>query len=715
MFIKKIHVELYRNFHATEINLQEGLNVLIGANNTGKSNLIRIINFLSGTPKLSIDDINKNELIINYKNYLENPPLVRIQYEIQHTIDLSVPDSAFEKLEKFLQYKNDGGLDEDNNIALLSAVLELRYELNPTFLSDYKVLMENITDYNTFIENLMSFSNEYYTNYFNVETNSIVESKYVSSIFEIESIDAERPTAKIEDVSRGFVRTKIEEVDTKQLSTEIRRNITSAFQGITKDINSQIREDQNEIGITNGKNEFISSFGFDGDYTTYFQYILKNTEEGYSLPVSHNGLGYNNLIYISNKIKQKKDNDYNVLLIEEPEAHLHPNMQYQLIKYIEGLKSIDKKGIQNQIIVTTHSPNISASTNFNHMILFNYEKAAGEIKNVKTIRFGDCFDYSKVQHFLNVNKNEGETDIQFDRFTRSVEQNLLHYREHLEKFLDITRSDMLFSSKVILVEGISEKLTIPLLAKLLGINLTDKHIVIEEVGGITFNNFLPIFLNQNKKALCLTDCDFKYVISEGKFNMMNDIDNYDEFVREKEKNFSNREFNNNEYFSFYTQSKKGSTFETELILENYDNDRNFGCLIEMANLPSGTTFLPDDTIDPKCGLSYYIVNKSIDDLKKNIDKITPSKTKGKVERILEIFYDDYFSEKLPEKKNEIERVFFTYLIYSYIKGRKGNFALHLASNPKIKMKPEKVEDQNESDIYLNVPSYIKEGLEWLLN
>ena len=62
--------------------------------------------------------------------------------------------------------------------------------------------------------------------------------------------------------------------------------------------------------------------------------------------------------------------DYNILLIEEPEAHLHPAMQYQLFKYLQNLEDLQDEKIKNQIIITTHSPNISASSNIDDIISF---------------------------------------------------------------------------------------------------------------------------------------------------------------------------------------------------------------------------------------------------------------------------------------------------------------------------------------------------------
>ena len=92
--------------------------------------------------------------------------------------------------------------------------------------------------------------------------------------------------------------------------------------------------------------------------------LIIRHETGVEIPAANNGLGYNNLIYMSlllAKMQASADGNYmkrqaklySLLAIEEPEAHLHPAMQYQFLNFLNSNRS---KHNVNQIIVTTHSP-----------------------------------------------------------------------------------------------------------------------------------------------------------------------------------------------------------------------------------------------------------------------------------------------------------------------------------------------------------------------
>src|SRR5690606_273968 len=116
----------------------------------------------------------------------------------------------------------------------------------------------------------------------------------------------------------------------------------------------------------------------------------------HSLPEDYNGLGYMNLIAMIFEIevlltdfkrlhlKEEQPADINLLLIEEPEAHTHPQMQYIFIKNIKSILEDARKGIGDgvafnlQTIITTHSSCITAESDFDDIKYF-YRNSINEV------------------------------------------------------------------------------------------------------------------------------------------------------------------------------------------------------------------------------------------------------------------------------------------------------------------------------------------------
>lgn len=684
MYIDTISINNYKNFYKTTIKLNKHINIIIGPNNIGKSNFLKLIHFLSVDPNKyggGVDDFNKNNLFKNFMHYTEHAPVIEITYNIKHYIKDDDEDTVhgFSKIIHFIVYDSNGEPKKVSNDTFENtAIIKLRYEIDPRYNDDYKKEMKGVKDYKDYFNRLKRFEKRYEWKFFDNNDNE-VNRNVVNAIFSVQYVEATRVIEEVSVFAKHNVNKKIKDhnIDEESIRCDVTKLFNEKCGSIIKEINDEIEIDQNKIGIVDGKNEFISTFDYRGNIEDSFKYELKNADVDapYSLPLENNGLGYNNLIYIRNLIKDidtpiKGKSEYKLLLLEEPEAHLHPNMQYKLINYIRTL--IEENNDKEQIIITTHSPNISASANIGELMLLYEEKE--KVFNINAIQIQNLFEVGNYSIY-NLEKDK----------EKELDGLLKKARKHLMKFLDVTRSDILFSTKIILVEGIAEKLLIPKFFP----NLENYHIIIIELGGINFNHFLPLTINTNKKVLCITDLDFKYYKEENGVEKAIDIGSYNKKTNKNIANIFIDELDNRNLM-VVKQEKGGNTFETELLMENYDNNEVWEVILDSVdNMP--------DIIKEICKLKSYkdcqdiLCNSRKYKLKLNVRKV--------VERYIKIFNDKY-QEATDDKKVIYEKLFFVNLVYHYVVMHKGEFALNLLNN--------------ESFNKIIIPEYIKKGVEWLI-
>ena len=241
-----------------------------------------------------------------------------------------------------------------------------------------------------------------------------------------------------------------------------------------KDANREIKEwfnktEGNEGGKPSNKEQikdvidsFLSAFISDSykSKITLSDEEIKSILEKISLGIdgmSNLGLGTLNRLFMAVELLhlKKQWDGLKLCMIEELEAHLHPQAQMKVIEALQNEKNV-------QFILTTHSPNLASKVKLNELILCN----------------------GNYVYSLDKNTGIGEED-----------------HKYLEHFLDVTKSNLFFAKGVIIVEGWAEQILIPVIAKKLGYDLSAKEVSIVNVGSTAYLHFARIFLRDDGKII----------------------------------------------------------------------------------------------------------------------------------------------------------------------------------------------------------------------
>ena len=174
--------------------------------------------------------------------------------------------------------------------------------------------------------------------------------------------------------------------------------------------------------------------------------------------VANRGLGSNNVLFMACELLLlgAEEDGFPLLLIEEPEAHLHPQRQLRLMQFLKKqAETAREDGQQIQIIVTTHSPNLASAIRLDSLAL---------------LEGGRAFPLHGDATLLD------KSDYRF-----------------LERFLDVTKANLFFARGVAIVEGDGENILLPAIARLIGRDFTEHGVSVINVGGTGLRRFARIF------------------------------------------------------------------------------------------------------------------------------------------------------------------------------------------------------------------------------
>lgn len=545
MQVFKIETENYRLLKDFSMDLEKELSLVIGKNNTGKTSVLKVLdNFLGNSEraKFTFDDFN-----IDFKKYLKE------KIEAEEVIVENNFKRLGIRLRLFIEYTDTDNLsnisrvmmnlDPDNNVIVLAFEYTLDYTGYIRLRKDYrefeakeKQKVQKVQEKTSFKpRTLIDFIKSNHTAYFKTGKRSLAYDLITKQASEDTSIDLEKEKISIADIinfkyisaKRNVTNKDVDKTLSGQTSRIYKRTETndeqnnaiedfkdklsetdSHLSGIYKTLFDSIVKKVKDFGgvkINESEIEIISTLQhrelLDGNTTVVYKHDVDN-----HLPEHYNGLGYMNLISMIFEIeilvhefkreKDKKPADINLLFIEEPEAHTHPQMQYVFIKNIkklleEGIKREDGENRELQYIITTHSAHIVANSDFDTIKYLRKDNQNGIIaRNLKALK--DEYDAETKQY------------------------------QFLKQYLTISRAEIFFADKAILIEGDTERILIPTIMRKVDIEeekryttageqdehlpLLSQNVSVIEVGAYSqifekFIDFLGI------KALIITDLD----------------------------------------------------------------------------------------------------------------------------------------------------------------------------------------------------------------
>lgn len=414
MHIGSVSIKNFRNFLDCQIPLNEGLTVIVGENNAGKSNLLEALNLIfAPSSSRQMRSLSLADFSADFEAEDKKPPEIRISCNLERI-------TTDEEKSITLRWRS-----ADPRIARLTYVFRCDPATSEQFRKGHAIPIEEYSH--------VLFGGD-------SETGDEFEHAQLAKIsFEIWDAlrDAE---SDLQPGSRGRLARTIRRfpADKKDTATILRHmgdlnaDIEKAFQ--VQSVQTAINENiQRTVGLSDLGKVRLTATG--SDYNALIDTLKIEVEAGPGSfhSIGRAGLGFNNIVLISSiltdyqKRIEGRELALQVMAIEEPEAHLHPALQKALNRNFE------QSTPGAQVIATTHSTHIASSVLLDSIVVLH----SGRQGKSRAIRVGTLFPENR----------------------QGIKE-----RGDLERYLDATKSTLFFCKSVLLVEGISELILLPILA-----------------------------------------------------------------------------------------------------------------------------------------------------------------------------------------------------------------------------------------------------------
>ena len=467
MKIKKINIKNYRLLKDFSLELKSELSLIVGKNNCGKTSVLSVLDkIINKRSSLNWEDINldhRKVIFENIKKFSDTP-----DSELKSILGINL--QIWIQYSELDSYQNIQGFMMDLNPKNNLIIIEFSYIIPNKKLREISSLacdfIDDFSKFELFMKKNMSefFEMQVYSLGYNPSTqelteekSNLLEMKDVHKIIKVRGISASREVSNKENnhslskTSNRFYKLNNGEDIDSNANNLLQSAILKADETLTKAYSG---DDSNE-GIFTQVFERVKKFGGNDSEAELAIHsslsekdILSNNTTLYYkhddslLPETYNGLGYLNLYGIIFEIEtvmadiKKNPAEINLVYIEEPESHTHPQLQYIFIKNIKDLlkehdNELKTRGATSgiQTLITTHSSHIVSDCNFDDLIYFKRDNGTAVSK---------AFNSLKEEY--------GDEQLGY---------------KFVKQYLTLNSSELFFADKVICVEGDTERILIP--------------------------------------------------------------------------------------------------------------------------------------------------------------------------------------------------------------------------------------------------------------
>ena len=567
MYLSNIKLWNFRKFGATgeldlatphlNLNLTKGLNVIIGENDSGKTAIIDAIKLVLKTHSYDYIRVDDKDFHMSVN-----------RFRIELTFDGLTPNEA----KNFTEWLGWNGAGEEAK-PFLKLNYDVKRQADKILPSDVKAGVDEDGYLLT------------------AEVKEYLKATYLKPLRDAENELIAKRNSRLSQILLGDEAFKGKEDDNELLQI---------FSGLKTELEKFFNENdesgQPKVGkqIKDKIDGYIKEFYGNNEQTEFgaTSNDIKSILEKLTLSLkgkTNPGLGTLNRLFMAAELLHLNKSNWTGLrlgLVEELEAHLHPQAQMQVIEAFQKQETI-------QLILTTHSPNLASKLKLGNLIICN---------NANAFPMGE--EYTKLD----------KDDYKF-----------------LEKFLDITKANLFFAKGVILVEGWAEEILIPSVAKAIGINLTEKGVSIVNIGHTGFDHYAKIYLRQVEPKMeipiaVITDSDIRVYEKNGDNFVKRDENTVQQETQEKLATINEKSEDNVQYFPAPNWTLEYSLYKSASLTTVFQN--------AVKAIHTGTDWETDFELElgkklinkglKKAEIAYQIANIIDEDLAKEVRTISIS-------------------------------------------------------------------------------------------